>query len=62
MSPLQIKCHRYTDVDPKQALRTHIEHLPPELQREFIASALQLIAKRTALTKAKIKSTPRFVS
>ena len=59
MSPLQIKRHRYTDVDPKQALRTHIEHLSPEIQREFIASALQLMAKRPAGTKAKVS---RFLS
>jgi hypothetical protein len=54
MCPLKIKRQPDTNVDPKQALRAHIDQLPPEKQREFVASALQLIAKRTAMSDAKV--------
>lgn len=59
MPPLQIKRQRDTDVDPKQVLRAHINQLPPEKQREFIASALQLIAERTSMGEAKVRTKPR---
>lgn len=54
MRPLQIKHQRNTEVDPKQALRAHVDRLPPNKQREFITSAFQLIAKRTSMSEAEI--------
>ncbi len=54
MNTLKIKRQSVTNVDPKQALRAHVDLLPPQKQREFVASALQLIAKRTATSEAKV--------
>lgn len=51
MLPLRIKRHVETDVDPKQALRSHIEQLPVEQQREFVAAAFQLLGDRIDLSK-----------
>jgi hypothetical protein len=59
MSSLQIKRKHDTNDDPKQVLRAHIDRLPPEKQREFIASALQLMAERTRMSEAKIKTKPK---
>lgn len=50
MLALQIKrCQE--DVDPKQALRAHVEQLPVEKQQEFVAAALQLLGNRIDLSK-----------
>ena len=56
MLPLQIKRQRATEADPKQVLRAHVDRLPPDKQREFIAVALQLIAKRTSMSEVRIGS------
>jgi hypothetical protein len=53
---LQIKRQRATTVDPKQVLRAHIDQLPLDKQREFVATAFQLIAKRTGISDAEIKA------
>lgn len=47
MLPLQIKRRTTANVDPKQLLRAHVEQLPVEKQREFVESALQLLAQRS---------------
>lgn len=46
MNTLQINCHRTADLSAKEALRAHIEQLSLEMQQEFVALALQLIAAR----------------
>jgi hypothetical protein len=56
MLPLQIKRHRYTNVDPKKELRAHIARLPVAKQREFVLSAFQLIAKRTGMSEAEMEA------
>jgi hypothetical protein len=53
---LQIKRQRNTEVDPKQVLRAHVDRLPPHKQREFIAVAFQLMAKRTSMNEAEIRA------
>ena len=53
MLPLPTKRLRATPVDPKQVLRAHIDQLSADKQREFIASAFQLIAARTAKRDAE---------
>jgi hypothetical protein len=52
MLPLPIKRQHDTTVDPKQVLRAHIDQLSADKQREFVASAFQLIAARTAKREA----------
>ncbi len=59
MSPLQIKRQRDTNVDPKQVLRAHVDQLPVEKQREFVASAFQLIAERTGTREAEIRASTK---
>ena len=49
MLTLQIK--RDPEIDPKQALRAHIEQLPVEKQYEFVAAAFQLLGDRIDLSK-----------
>ncbi len=56
MLPLQIKRQRDTTVDSKQALRAHVDRLPSDKQREFIAVAFQLIGERTGMRAAEIKA------
>jgi hypothetical protein len=56
MSVLQIKRQLDPNVDPKQVLRTYVDQLPPDKQREFIASAFQLIAERTGMSDAEIRT------
>ena len=56
MLPLQIKRQRSTKADPKEVLRAHVDRLPPDKQREFIASAFQLIAKRSDMNQAEIQA------
>jgi hypothetical protein len=51
MLPLQIKRHVDPNVDPKQVLRSHIDQLPEEKQREFVAVAFQLLGDRIDLSK-----------
>jgi hypothetical protein len=51
MLPLQIKRHVEPNVDPKQVLRAHIDQLPEEKQREFVAAAFQLLGDRIDLSK-----------
>ena len=58
MHTLQIKRSTDSEVDQKQALRAHIEQLPVEKQREFVAAAFQLLGDRIDLSKvgrAKMK-------
>jgi hypothetical protein len=47
MSTLRIIITSHGVVDPKQRLRAHIDQLPLAKQREFVATALKLIALRT---------------
>jgi hypothetical protein len=54
MLPLQSKHQHVTEVDPKELLRAHVYQLPPDKQREFVAVALQLIAKRFGMNEAAI--------
>jgi hypothetical protein len=54
MLPLQIKRQRSTEVDPKEVLRAHVYRLPPDKQSEFIATAVQLIAKRSGINEVEI--------
>jgi hypothetical protein len=49
MLALQINRHRRSNMTPKQALRAHFDRMSPEKRREFIDSALQLIAERILL-------------
>jgi hypothetical protein len=56
MLPLKIKRQRDTEVDPKQVLRAHVDRLPPDKQREFIAVAFQLIAKRTDMSEPETRA------
>lgn len=51
MQPLQIKRHIDPNTDPKQALRAHVDQLPIEKQREFVAAAFQLLGDRIDLSK-----------
>jgi len=51
MQPLQIKRHLDTTVDPKQLLRSHVDQLPVEKQREFVEAAFQLLGDRIDLSK-----------
>ncbi len=53
MLPLPIKRQHDTPADPKQVLRAHIDQLPLEKQHEFVATAFQLIAARTAKREAE---------
>jgi hypothetical protein len=46
MNAPQINRHRTADLSPKEVLRAHIEQLSLDMQREFVAIALQLIAAR----------------
>ncbi len=64
MSFLQIKRQRTTDVDPKQLLRAHVDQLPLEKQRAFVAAAFQLIAARTDTSDAMMRlvATPGLIS
>ena len=41
MNTLRINRSLDTDVDPKQALRAHVDQLPIAQQREFVAGAAQ---------------------
>ena len=61
---LSLKIKRYTDpnVDPKQALRAHIDMLPVEKQREFVAAAFQLLGDRIDLSKVGRVSEPELLS
>jgi hypothetical protein len=56
MPLLQIKRQCNTTVDPKQVLRAHIDQLPLYKQREFVATAFQLIAERTGMSDAEIRA------
>jgi hypothetical protein len=56
MPVLQIKRKLDPNVDPKQVLRKYVDQLPPDKQREFIASAFQLITKRTSMHDAEIRA------
>lgn len=56
MLNLLIKRQRYFNVDHKQALRAHIDQLPLDKQREFVATAFQLIAERTGMSEAKTRA------
>jgi hypothetical protein len=60
MLPLQIKRQRYSSIHDKQLLRTHIDGLPLDKQREFVATALQLIAERTNMSDAEVKASFRL--
>lgn len=62
MQSLQIKRQRDMNVDPKQALRAHVDQLPLNEQRAFVAAAFQLIASRTKTNEAKLSpvGTPGF--
>jgi hypothetical protein len=51
MQTLQITRHADPNVDPKQALRSHVDQLPIEKQREFVAAAYQLLGDRIDLSK-----------
>ena len=59
MLPLQIRRQRDTNVDPKQVLRAHIDQLPLGKQREFVATAFQLIAERSKLNEAESRASTR---
>jgi hypothetical protein len=56
MPVLYIKRQPDPNVDPKQVLRTYVEQLPLDKQREFIESAFQLIAQRTDMSDAQIRA------
>ncbi len=51
MINLLIKRQRNTTVDHKEVLRAYIAQLPVDKQREFVATAFQLMAERTAKSK-----------
>lgn len=51
MNTVRIKRNLDSNVDPKQALRAHVEQLPIEKQYEFIDVAFQLMAERVDLSK-----------
>jgi hypothetical protein len=50
-SSLQITRYANPEIDPKQALRAHVDQLSVEQQREFIAAAYQLLGDRIDLSK-----------
>jgi hypothetical protein len=56
MPVLQIKRQLDPNVDPKQVLRKYVDQLPPDKQREFIASAFQLIDERTRMSNVEIRA------
>jgi hypothetical protein len=56
MPILQIKRQLDPNIDPKQVLRTYVDQLPPDKQREFITLAFQLIAERTSMPDAEIQA------
>jgi hypothetical protein len=62
MLPLKIKRHTDPDVDPKQALRAHIEQMPVEKQQEFVLAAFQLLGDRIDLSKIGRQSKRELVS
>jgi hypothetical protein len=53
MHPLQIKRSRNTSNDPRKNLRAHVDQLPIEQQREFVALAFQLIVARLDASNAR---------
>ncbi len=55
MINLLIKRQRNTTVDHKEVLRAYIAQLPVDKQREFVATAFQLMAERTGMSEAKSK-------
>jgi len=62
MQLLQIKRRLDTTVDPKQALRAHVDQLPIEKQREFVAAAFQLLGDRIDLSKIALPSESELLS
>jgi hypothetical protein len=54
MTPLLIKRQRKPEIDAKQLLRAHVEQLPVDKQREFIAAAFQLLGRRNNREEAEI--------
>jgi hypothetical protein len=62
MQPLQIKRTSDPNVDPKQALRAHIDELPIEKQHEFVAAAFQLMGDRIDLSKIGRVKAPKMLS
>jgi hypothetical protein len=58
MPTLLIKRQRDTTGDPKHVLRAHIDQLPLHKQRQFVATALQLIAERTSAERQDQKRRP----
>lgn len=62
MPALQITRRLETDVDPKQLLRAHVDQLPVEQQREFVAAAFQLLGDRIDLSKIGRTSKPEAMS
>jgi hypothetical protein len=53
MFALQNNRRRYADMIAKQVLRAHVDQLTPAKQREFIAVAFHLIARRTHVSKVE---------
>ena len=51
MNTLRINRSLGTEVDPKQALRAHVDQMPIEKQRDFVAAAFQLLGDRIDLSK-----------
>lgn len=49
MQTIQINRHRTSDLSAKEELRAHIDQLSLEMQCQFVAVALKLIANRPAL-------------
>ena len=47
---------RHADIIAKQVLRAHVDQLSPAKQREFIAVAFGLIAKRTGVSEAEMRA------
>lgn len=53
MRPLQIRRWRNPNIDPKQALRMHVDRLAIDQQRLFVEMALQLISSRNELCESE---------
>lgn len=60
MQTLQIKRTTDPNLDPKQALRAHVDSMPIEQQREFVAAAFQLLGDRIDLSKIARKNAEKL--
>ena len=62
MLSVQIKRRQMNDVDAKQVLRAHVEQMPIEKQREFVAEALRLMGRRGQVPAGATVAEPKLLN